>query len=218
MNPARQAILARLRAGQSTASVTDTQEPAYTAWTARDPAEQMAQFCEQLTASHAEVYHCTSDTLSEQLAELISETGVRRIAAGTAGEFLAQIQHACRTAELVPFDDPIDNWKDTLFSEVDAGVTHVHAAIAETGTLVLWPDRKEPRTLSLVPPCHIALVNASQLTDNFTALMHQQQWHQGLPTNVVLISGPSKTADIQQTLAYGAHGPSRLMVLIVVNR
>ncbi|KDM93320.1 LutC/YkgG family protein [Photobacterium galatheae] len=218
MNPARQAILARLRAGQQTAPQLHTPEPAYTAWTARDKTQRLAHFCEQLTASHAEIYRCTVETLPDQLTEIIGQIGAQRIATGTAGEYMTQIQQASQTATHVPFEQPIEHWKAALFSEVDAGITHVHAAIAETGTLVLWPNRHEPRTLSLVPPCHIALVNASQLTDSLTGLMQEQHWQQGLPTNVVLISGPSKTADIQQTLAYGAHGPRRLIVLVVVNR
>ena len=45
--------------------------------------------------------------------------------------------------------------------------------------------------------------------------MHAQGWAGGLPTNALLVSGPSKTADIQQTLAYGAHGPKELLVLIL---
>jgi L-lactate dehydrogenase complex protein LldG len=45
--------------------------------------------------------------------------------------------------------------------------------------------------------------------------MQVEGWQQGLPTNALLVSGPSKTADIQQTLAYGAHGPKELVVLLI---
>jgi L-lactate dehydrogenase complex protein LldG len=51
--------------------------------------------------------------------------------------------------------------------------------------------------------------------DNLHQAMHRQGWAGGLPTNALLVSGPSKTADIQQTLAYGAHGPKELLVLIL---
>jgi len=47
--------------------------------------------------------------------------------------------------------------------------------------------------------------------------MHAQRWSDGMPTNALLVSGPSKTADIQVTLAYGAHGPKELVVLLLVN-
>jgi L-lactate dehydrogenase complex protein LldG len=48
--------------------------------------------------------------------------------------------------------------------------------------------------------------------------MMREDWSAGLPTNVILISSPSKTADIQQTLAYGAHGPKQLVVVMVEDR
>ena len=89
------------------------------------------------------------------------------------------------------------------------------AAIAETGTLILWPDEKEPRLMSLVPPLHIVLLDAATIYNTFYEAMTSEGWKDGLPTNALLISGPSKTADIQQTLAYGAHGPRELVVLLL---
>jgi L-lactate dehydrogenase complex protein LldG len=67
--------------------------------------------------------------------------------------------------------------------------------------------------MSLVPPLHIALLNASQIFDNL--YQAQQYWPKPMPSNFLLISGPSKTADIEQVLAYGAHGPKDLIVLLV---
>jgi L-lactate dehydrogenase complex protein LldG len=69
--------------------------------------------------------------------------------------------------------------------------------------------------LSLVPPVHIVVVDAHQVVGTLFDLMQQQGWSEGMPTNVVLVSSPSKTADIQQTLAYGAHGPKQLVVMLV---
>ncbi|WP_120512515.1 LutC/YkgG family protein [Photobacterium salinisoli] len=220
MSQARQAILARLRAADVH---TDHQgspdsEPVYTPWQAANDAQRTARFCEQLTGNHAEIYRCTSGGLTDQLRQILKHAGARKTAAGTAGDYRNNIEEATRDISLVPFDKPIEDWKASLFADIDAGITHVHAAIADTGTLVLRPDETEPRTLSLVPPCHIAIVNHSSLTDNFAALMDTQHWQQGLPTNVVLISGPSKTADIQQTLAYGAHGPRRLIVILLEDK
>ena len=76
---------------------------------------------------------------------------------------------------------------------------------------------QEPRALSLVPPLNIILLNASAITASFLTLVQAQKLPAQLPTNVLLISGPSKTADIQQTLAYGAHGPKELIVLLLTD-
>jgi len=62
---------------------------------------------------------------------------------------------------------------------------------------------------------HFVIVDEDNMYADFATLMVEQQWHNKLPTNVVLISGPAKTADIQQTLAYGAHGPKELIVLLL---
>ncbi|WP_323750195.1 lactate utilization protein C [Marinobacter sp.] len=116
---------------------------------------------------------------------------------------------------LVAYDRPIEEWKDELFWQVDASVTGTAGAIAATGSLVLWPDRHEPRLMSLLPPLHIALLKASEIEDNLYRMMQKQNWAAGLPSNLLLVSGPSKTADIEQVLAYGAHGPKELVVLIL---
>ena len=70
--------------------------------------------------------------------------------------------------------------------------------------------------MSLVPPIHIALFDTTTLYDDFYNAMHGEHMPAGMPTNVVLISGPSKTSDIQLTLAFGAHGPRDLVVLAVL--
>ena len=67
----------------------------------------------------------------------------------------------------------------------------------------------------LQTPFHIALLAASTIADNLAGLVEGGCWQQAMPTNLLLVSGPSKTADIQQTLAYGAHGPGRLLVVLV---
>ena len=101
-----------------------------------------------------------------------------------------------------------------MFDTVDASLTLARGAVAETGSLLLWPSPSEPRLLSLVPPVHFVLLDVDTIHADLLSMMTAQGWSQGLPTNVLLICGPSKTADIQQTLAYGAHGPKELVVLL----
>ena len=117
--------------------------------------------------------------------------------------------------ELARYDRPIEAWKKELFEQIDFAVTGTVAGLAETGTLVLWPDADEPRLMSLVPPLHIAILEADRLYENFAELIRAQDWASGMPTNALLISGPSKTADIEQTLAFGIHGPKALITLII---
>ena len=113
------------------------------------------------------------------------------------------------------FDASTDAWKTVLFDKIDASITQAVAAVADTGSLVLKPGPQEPRSLSLVPPVHVALVRASALYASLPAAMAALHPQSDMPTNLLLVTGPSKTADIQQTLAYGAHGPKELVIVLV---
>ena len=112
-------------------------------------------------------------------------------------------------------DRPIEECKRQLFEDVDAGFTTTLGGIAETGGLILWPSPQEPRLLSLVPPVHLALLDTVRIYDSFWHAMRAERWAERMPPNALLVSGPSKTADIEQTLAYGVHGPKRLVVAVV---
>jgi L-lactate dehydrogenase complex protein LldG len=124
-----------------------------------------------------------------------------------------------------PADDPdlptlctwqgaVEDFKAELFG-IDAAVTTTVGAIADTGAIVLWPDAREPRLMSLVPPLHIAVLRADRIYNSFGDIIRAENWPGRMPTNALLISGPSKTADIEMTLAFGVHGPRELMVMIL---
>ena len=115
---------------------------------------------------------------------------------------------------LVPSAAAVEDFKSELF-QVDAGITSTLGAIAENGALILWPTPQEPRLISLVPPIHIALVDAHNIYCNFADALTAGNWKAGMPTNALLISGPSKTADIELTLAFGVHGPRQVLVLVL---
>lgn len=168
-----------------------------------------------LQGLHAEVWCASEAAWPALLATELANAGVKRLLldpASTAGAALAAALPA--HIEAIGYDRPIEAWKAELFDTIDAGFTVARSGIAATGTLVVAPDAGSPRTVSLVPPLHVALVRASTLHADLHMAARDERWSDGMPTNLVLISGPSKTSDIQQTLAYGAHGPRRLWVII----
>ncbi|BEU24497.1 lactate utilization protein C [Paraburkholderia caribensis] len=169
-----------------------------------------------LAASHAEVFRATEHTWPALIAQRLLATNVKRLLLDTScveGAALAEVLPSSVATR--NYDQPIENWKAELFDTIDAGFTVARSGIASTGTLIVAPDASSPRTMSLVPPLHIALVYAHSLHADLHAAMRAEHWQAGMPTNLVMISGPSKTSDIQQTLAYGAHGPRELWVVIV---
>lgn len=99
----------------------------------------------------------------------------------------------------------------------DVGITSAQVAIAETGTLVLESDSERHRLISLVPPVHIAIINARNIVQTLgDALNHVQgEGAEVMSRAITFITGPSRTADIELTLAIGVHGPKELYVIIV---
>lgn len=180
-------------------------------------AERVTRLKELMTAVHSEVLLTNNSEWPELLSDLLAARQVNKllIAPATAHgkAFSAYSQATQKPLQLLAYDRPIEEWKRELFDDVPASFTGTLAGIAATGTLVVQPSPDEPRLMSLVPPLHIALLNASQIYDNL--YQAQQHWPKPMPSNLLLISGPSKTADIEQILAYGAHGPKDLIVLIV---
>lgn len=213
---AKDNILGRLKQAKRTPKTAE--EMAFFPWgshpdiTADDKAQR---FFDMMTANHADVRVTTRAELSPALQSVMEQYQFQNIAMGTAGEYINDFEVATSTRNVTTFNKEIEQWKSELFNDIDVGITHTLGGIADTGALILWPTEHEPRTLSLVPPSHIAVVKKSALYGHFLQVMQENNWNHYMPTNALLISGPSKTADIQQTLAYGAHGPSQLIVLLL---
>jgi L-lactate dehydrogenase complex protein LldG len=97
----------------------------------------------------------------------------------------------------------------------DVGISTVQGAIAETGTLVLDATRERHRLVSLVPPVHIALVRKKDIRQTLGETLAAFRNGTGEVSRVItFITGPSRTADIELTLAIGVHGPQELYVII----
>jgi L-lactate dehydrogenase complex protein LldG len=220
MSTPRSRILARLREGHLTARCAAPDIPVREFdW---GPDERLVRFREQLGAVRGEV-HLVGDDWPARLLDLLAVRGAASLLYGTGTEAGAALEAASASGadadsavRLVPYRERLESFRQTLFDQIDAGFTTCRGAVAETGTLVLWPDSREPRLLSLVPPIHVALLAADAIRSTFAELMREQCWNQGMPTNALLITGPSKSADIEQTLAYGVHGPKELIVLVKV--
>lgn len=96
------------------------------------------------------------------------------------------------------------------------GITGAFCAIAETGTLMLLSGARSPGATSLLPETHIAIVRENRIVRGMEDAWHLLRMeHRTLPRAVNFISGPSRTADIEQTLVLGAHGPYRVHVVLI---
>lgn len=99
-----------------------------------------------------------------------------------------------------------------------ASITHAFAAVAETGTLVLLSGPDNPTTLNFLPEAHIVVLEATDLLASYEDAWTKLRVRMGegtMPRTVNMISGPSRTADIEQTIVRPAHGPKNLHVILV---
>jgi L-lactate dehydrogenase complex protein LldG len=221
MSAAREDILRKLRQALAGAApiVDDYDEALVTAPWTYPAAERITRLRRLMEAVHTQTHLTTRADWPALLETLLREKQLPSLLlapnTGHGRQVLAHWQGRADLPALKFYDRPIEEWKAELFDATPASLTGTLGAIAATGSLILWPDRDEPRLMSLVPPVHFALLHASRIEDNFHAVMHRHGWAAAMPTNALLISGPSKTADIEQVLAYGAHGPRDLIVLIL---
>lgn len=144
--------------------------------------------------------HCVvTHDVRQAVTRILTDLGAQKIAVSDAIHGLIDGETAPGASEIFEFD---------------VGITTSQAAIAETGTLVLDSAREKHRLASLVPPVHIAVVDASSIFQTLAealAFIHQNG---RISPAVTFITGPSRTADIELTLAIGVHGPQELYVIV----
>jgi L-lactate utilization protein LutC len=125
----------------------------------------------------------------------------------------AELEHLVKRTG-IEFDEVAVTPSSADLFSFDVGISRAQAGIAETGTLLLDSSRERHRLVSLVPPVHIAIIDASRIVLTLgEALSMMQQGEQVSPI-VTLVTGPSRTADIELTLAIGVHGPQELYVIV----
>ncbi len=212
----REAILGRIRAQLKRGPLEPAQAAACDRRLAAAPAAllpRMAQFadrqaltaafCQRLTAGGAELRRVTAwPAVPATVAAMLGPAG--RPALGLAPA-LAMLDWAAAGLTVVP---------GPARPAQPAAITKAVAGIAETGSVVLASGPETPVTLNFLPDIHVVCLEAAALVasleDGFGAARAG-----GLPRSITLIGGPSRTADIEQRMVMGAHGPRRLVVLLV---
>ncbi|HWI62989.1 MAG TPA: lactate utilization protein [Symbiobacteriaceae bacterium] len=99
-----------------------------------------------------------------------------------------------------------------------AGVTTADWAVAETGTLVLLSGAGRPRVTNVLPPLHVAVVPVKRLRADMAALFRELATlagGKGMPSGLHLVTGPSRSADIEDVLVRKVHGPGEVIVILV---
>ena len=180
--------------------------------------QRLAQFKEILASQNALFYECASEELAEKLEELLKQhSDENEILIGKNSDvekFGLTKSETINFIEVESFEKNKENYNLT------SALTTAFAAASETGTLFLSSGPENPTWLNYLAKCHFVLLDKSTLCQTYEQAFElgrkqQKTANQSFPPRSInMISGPSRTADIEQTLTLGAHGPIELIILI----
>jgi L-lactate utilization protein LutC len=159
-----------------------------------------------LTTSVVDAFKQNVEAVDGHCVVVQTEQELIRILKNFSGRIAISDLPLLKRLEITPSDNNI--------FEIDIGITTAQAAIAETGTLVLDSSRERNRLISLVPTVHIAIVDASSIFHTLGEALAFIRQDGNISPAVTFITGPSRTADIELTLAIGVHGPQELYVIV----
>lgn len=176
-----------------------------------------SRFADRAQSLGMQVHHANMGELGALLGGILEKSNCQRAVASISHPpLLKRITDILTNVETEMIDHASDSWHDQQFV-VDVGITDVEAALAETGSIIISSGPHLSRGSYLAPPVHIALVRTSQiladLIDYFDGI--DGPMNQPNRSATVLISGPSKTADIEGILITGVHGPGEVHVVII---
>ncbi len=180
------------------------------------------QFLQNMTGNSALCFECQEEEIPALLHKLLVQEKIKSLVLSGQPQVEKIFQQTLNQAQedtafscdFFRFENNLEELKERLF-EVAASLEKAHSGLAETGSLVIRSTKETPRSLSLIPPIHIVLLSSKNIYANFeTYLSASKLSSRSSLENTLLISGPSKTADIELTLVQGIHGPLKLIVIL----
>jgi L-lactate dehydrogenase complex protein LldG len=226
MSDARARILERLRRAESVRPTYANAEPAREReWLARQPppGDLAARFTREQELVGGRVLPVAGwEGLPAAVAPWVREFAIGSAVTGVMAALDPLRAHLAGAlgVRVLTYDQEIEAQREAVFG-VDCGITTTLGAIAETGTLILIPSPAEPRLLSLAPPVHLALLERRAIYPTMAAFLETGAFGGGSPqgptppSNLVMVSGASRTADIELTLTIGVHGPKSLLIALI---
>ena len=172
--------------------------------------ERISQLLANVGNLAGKVCRCESTI---QARDYVARTTAQKIAVASNAPFL----EACGITVLANVQSGVTDAEKlrALCATADYGITSADYALADTGTLVMLSSPSEARMISLLPPAHIAVVPRERILSGLDELFSILPQPAELTSSMVLITGPSRTADIEQILVRGVHGPGEIHVVVV---
>lgn len=169
------------------------------------------RFAANALSAGAEVHEVPAgENVAVHLAGILGNEGIRRLS--VSEETRPFLRDLVENFVSLPVRDPAD------FDASQAGIVRADYGVAETGTLVHLDHGDGEKMIWTLPPVCVALLDAGRIVGRLVDLIPEISAHLELPglpgPQVSLVTGPSRTADIECRLSIGVHGPSRLLILI----
>lgn len=173
-----------------------------------DHVSQVALFCEQAEKVHATTARVASaDDIPEMIAAYLRDHNLPSSFRMGDDERLRSLDWT-KAPNLEPIGGPSDG-RDLV------SVAHAFAGVAETGTLLMTSGTDNPTTNNFLPDNHIVIVDGSDISGDYEAAWARLRKSGSMPRTVNMITGPSRSGDIEQKLLLGAHGPRSLHIIVV---
>jgi L-lactate dehydrogenase complex protein LldG len=175
-----------------------------------DPDDVVGSFVRNATAVRAVVHEFDGDSVPDDLiADIVERHRVRSAVVTREPD----VDHVA--ARLTDLGVDVTGVSIANSASADLGVTAAVAAIATTGTLVQDSREAGGRSASLLPPVHLCVLPASRIVDTSAAVLRPLSDGGVLPSNLVLITGPSRSGDIEQIMTLGVHGPLAVEIALL---
>lgn len=213
MSSARNEILERIRKALSIPTKHKLEEPDWEAPVYAQKVDEAGEapdlavlFAENFTVKNGQFFYVENyGHLYDDIAGFVAERGLRRIACWEAG-----------LAEVLAFKGIAFETGDAGLESVEASFTLCEALVARTGSVLVSSSQGAGRRLTIYPPIHVVVATTSQIVpDVEDGLAMLREKYDRYPSMISLVSGPSRTADIEKTLVLGAHGPKEIVVFLV---
>ena len=217
----RDAILSRIRDALADNPPVDgppvDEPPVPEVWPRENPDRDTLarRFAEEIEAVQGEVYRCDStNDARRKLLELADQAGWEEI--GAVDRPLAR-----EVASDLPTDRvtwATTDWQPNQMAQLSAGLVEADYLLADTGSALVACDTPQSRLLCYLPPACVVVARADQLVEHMPAAWPEIARRTAEPDRrgeFVLITGPSRTADIEKILILGVHGPKRVVVLLI---
>jgi L-lactate dehydrogenase complex protein LldG len=201
-------ILKRIREALATPTQTPVAKPDFSAPIySQISSEPSVQFAEVFVRNKGEFFFCENEQeFISSLQLLIEKRNLQEI---YVWETLLN--------ELLKKSGIAFKADDTKFKSAEVGITLCECLVARTGSIIITSRQEAGRRLGIYPPIHIVVAFTSQLVADIKdgLQMVQAKYPTLLPSMISMITGPSRTADIEKTLVLGAHGPKELILFLI---